>query len=100
MTIEELTTSLVRDVYAAAVQHFEAAEHARLIVGNGHHLAQDLAETAKRLLLERWAKKHAVNQGHGHVVPRADGARARCGGPGLCSVCAQEKAALEGKVAP
>lgn len=25
--------------------------------------------------------------GHGHVYPRPDGARARCGGPALCSRC-------------
>jgi hypothetical protein len=28
--------------------------------------------------------------GHGHVTPRPDGAKARCGGPGLCVVCARE----------
>lgn len=32
--------------------------------------------------------------GHGHVTPRADGAKARCGGPALCSECARELAAL------
>ncbi|MBR8228074.1 hypothetical protein KDX05_07080 [Burkholderia vietnamiensis] len=28
------------------------------------------------------------NTGHGHVFPRPDGAKARCGGPALCAVCA------------
>jgi hypothetical protein len=32
---------------------------------------------------------------HGHVVPRPDGAKARCGGPALCAQCAREKAAQE-----
>lgn len=32
------------------------------------------------------------NIGHGHVYPRPDGARARCGGPGLCSECSKELA--------
>lgn len=32
-----------------------------------------------------------VNYGHGHVFPRADGALARCGGPGLCAECARDK---------
>lgn len=32
----------------------------------------------------------AKSQGHGHVVPRPDGARARCGGPGICGVCRDE----------
>lgn len=28
--------------------------------------------------------------GHGWVIPRADGAKARCGGPMICSQCARE----------
>ncbi|EPO7724306.1 hypothetical protein [Pseudomonas aeruginosa] len=28
-----------------------------------------------------------TNVGHGHVFPRADGVKMRCGGPGLCSEC-------------
>ncbi|PZX29452.1 hypothetical protein C7416_104457 [Cupriavidus phytorum] len=31
------------------------------------------------------------NKGHGHVVPRPDGLKARCGGPGLCPVCQTEQ---------
>ncbi len=31
--------------------------------------------------------------GHGHVTPRPDGAKARCGGPALCPECARELAA-------
>lgn len=27
---------------------------------------------------------------HGHVLPRPDGAKARCGGPALCAQCARE----------
>lgn len=34
------------------------------------------------------------NTGHGHVRPRPDGRRARCGGPGICAECSREKAAL------
>lgn len=30
------------------------------------------------------------NTGHGHVRPRPDGMKARCGGPGLCRECAKE----------
>jgi hypothetical protein len=28
--------------------------------------------------------------GHGHVTPRPDGTRARCGGPGICAECSRE----------
>jgi hypothetical protein len=28
--------------------------------------------------------------GHGHVTPNENGAKARCGGPGICSKCQQE----------
>jgi hypothetical protein len=29
---------------------------------------------------------------HGHVVPRPDGMKARCGGPAICALCAREAA--------
>lgn len=32
------------------------------------------------------------NTGHGHVFPRPDGVKARCGGPGICSECARDLA--------
>lgn len=32
-----------------------------------------------------------LNVGHGYVNPRPDGAKARCGGPGACKVCQDEK---------
>lgn len=35
-----------------------------------------------------------TNTGHGHVRPRADGVKARCGGPGLCSECRREAGAM------
>lgn len=33
-----------------------------------------------------------MDVGHGHVTPRPDGMKARCGGPALCQKCAQEAA--------
>lgn len=33
-----------------------------------------------------------ANSGHGHVRPRPDGVKARCGGPAICSECALELA--------
>lgn len=53
MTIEERAANLSRDVYRAAIKHFEGAEHAEVIFGNGHHLAQKVAEQAMGLMLER-----------------------------------------------
>ncbi len=32
-----------------------------------------------------------TNTGHGHVWPRPDGVKARCGGPALCSLCIIDK---------
>lgn len=34
-------------------------------------------------------------QGHGHVRPRRDGLKARCGGPHLCAKCYSEREKLE-----
>jgi hypothetical protein len=34
-------------------------------------------------------------EGHGHVSPREDGIKARCGGPAMCKVCQQEQAEYE-----
>ncbi|HGP4438663.1 TPA: hypothetical protein ACLM4Z_004841 [Pseudomonas aeruginosa] len=36
------------------------------------------------------AKQAGTNVGHGHVFPRADGVKMRCGGPALCSECAAD----------
>jgi hypothetical protein len=32
--------------------------------------------------------------GHGHVTPRPDGLKARCGGPALCADCQAEERTL------
>lgn len=36
------------------------------------------------------------NTGHGHVTPRPDGVKAKCGGPMMCGACQQELAAQTG----
>lgn len=38
----------------------------------------------------RQAPRRMSNTGHGHVKPRDDGIKARCGGPNMCLVCAYE----------
>lgn len=45
------------------------------------------------------AAEHSANEGHGHVRPRPDGVRARCGGPGICSACSHEQWAIGGSEA-
>lgn len=36
-----------------------------------------------------------MNAAHGHVTPRGDGAKARCGGPSLCMTCKLEEKYLQ-----
>jgi hypothetical protein len=40
------------------------------------------------------AEPATINTGHGHVRPRPDGVRMRCGGPAVCRECQREQAAL------
>jgi hypothetical protein len=37
--------------------------------------------------------------GHGHVIPRPDRKKARCGGPALCAKCKEEQAAVDAAAA-
>lgn len=46
--------------------------------------------------LESFVNK-ALNMGHGHVKPRPDGMKARCGGPAICKVCAAEAGKFPGR---
>lgn len=39
------------------------------------------------------AGRWGTNSGHGHVWPRPDGLRARCGGRGICAECSRDFAA-------
>jgi len=40
------------------------------------------------------------NEGHGHVYPRPDGVRARCGGPGVCAECSKDQSRYDFEVRP
>lgn len=44
-------------------------------------------------LFEGFEDHYDWEHGHGHVRPRADGARAKCGGPGACTTCNRETVA-------
>jgi len=52
LTLASIEEDLGNDVYRAALW-FERAEGAGLIHGNGHHMAQELAEEAVKRLRER-----------------------------------------------
>lgn len=63
-------------------------------------LLREIRPSIPKEVLELWCKDRdaflashpaveqaGANVGHGHVFPRADGVKMRCGGPGLCSEC-------------
>ena len=47
---------------------------------------EELATELERVALRSESRNQ--NTGHGHVYPRPDGNKARCGGPRMCSECA------------
>lgn len=53
---------------------------------------RELSETTPADAAKR-AIEHYRKFGHGHVVARDDGIKARCGGPGLCKHCETERQA-------
>jgi len=55
----------------------------------GESLAQDNVIAELRTALDATI---APNSGHGHVRPRPDGVRTRCGGVGICNECSKEAA--------
>lgn len=52
-SVEEFTIELNNQVYSASLPFFEGGEHADLIRGNGHHMAQKIAGEAKTLFIDR-----------------------------------------------
>ena len=63
---------------------WQSSPAATFTVDDPDRSSKAAALTALRLHLERF--------GHGHVIPRADGIRTRCGGPGICQVCSRDQA--------
>jgi len=55
-TLDEAKRAVSNAVYKAALI-FEALENEGLIHGNGHHIAQDIAEHAVAVVEERWSDK-------------------------------------------
>ncbi len=61
MSLEEALRNVGNIVYEAAY-FFERFEDAGKVVGNGHHMAQDLAVQAQAVLLGRWQNHDEVAQ--------------------------------------
>jgi hypothetical protein len=59
ITFEAAKAQVESDVYAAAIL-FEQWEDAGLLRGNGHHMAQHVAQEAVKLLRERWNNRAEV----------------------------------------
>jgi hypothetical protein len=53
--VSELSHQLRNEIYRAVIGICERAEVAKLIMGNGHHMAQKMGESARTDLLERHA---------------------------------------------
>jgi len=59
-TGNDLAREVEQAVYAAAAPIYERAERQKLVFGNGHHMAQKLAQEASALLHERMWKEEGV----------------------------------------
>jgi hypothetical protein len=53
-TRESAAQAVHNGIYNLAVAMFESLEYRRLVFGNGHHMAQELAATAQQMILDRW----------------------------------------------
>lgn len=84
------------------VQHYAQQAHNR---GGGLEMALNMmAEDLRRAWdglpplypaeapASRRALERIASEGHGHVLPRPDGGRMRCGGPALCARCRRDAA--------
>lgn len=54
MTVDEAAAKISNEVYKATAM-FERLEMQGLVIGNGHHMQQRVAEFAASLVRERWA---------------------------------------------
>jgi len=81
--------------YGAVPGYQEALELMVLaLAGQNRALEQQmvnfLANSTQPLLAAALSSRYGTNSGHGHVWQRPDGAKAPCGGPLSCGVCASE----------
>lgn len=54
VSMEKAEADVLNAAYAAVTGLFEGLEHAGRVHGNGHHMAQKVAQFAADLLKERW----------------------------------------------
>lgn len=59
MDLENAKALLESDVYAAC-KLFETLEFEGRVYGNGHHMRQQIAAEASKLLIERWIEDKIV----------------------------------------
>ena len=59
MTLEQAEAEITNAVYDAA-RIIEALEYKGKIRGNGHHIRQEIAGMAKKLMNERWIETRAT----------------------------------------
>lgn len=77
------------DVRCPCGAEFQADSYdAGFIAGSGMCQNCDAAMPPKDIPAP--VEQAGTNVGHGHVFPRADGVKMRCGGPELCSECAAD----------
>lgn len=90
-----------------ALRNISAADSTRAIFQTAHEAATLLATVGRELEaaqsdLARYKEavrtaansagyRIGTNTGHGHVWPRPDGVKARCGGPAMCTECARDR---------
>ena len=65
MDKEEAITQIGNDVYKAA-SIAEKLERSGDIVGNGHHIAQDIAKYAQDKIRERWVDRNTGKDENGY----------------------------------
>ena len=56
LDLKEAQSELSNRIYEAA-RLLEELEYAGKVIGNGHHMRQQLCQVAERLLADRWAEK-------------------------------------------
>jgi hypothetical protein len=113
--IEELEVSQSAQSAELAALKADIAEHVRITAEQATEIEALRKDAELWKYWKPWLERRLVdltpynanmhpttrgNYGHGHVFPRPDGVKARCGGPGLCNECSRDSyAAMQTKEA-